>query len=125
MNFIIYGSVKEQFDGFYFMKGIGNVINPHDIIYGEASKAVAKSVSDVKVMEIDLKVIMDLIKNNAGFRKQWYKSVFQYALKMCSGARHIEKQFSEKQLRRFIEGSQVVELKDKQILKLEDGGYVF
>lgn len=31
--FIISGSVKEQFDNFYFMKGIGNVINPHDFIY--------------------------------------------------------------------------------------------
>lgn len=102
--------MKESFDDFYFMKGIGNVINPHDIIYGETSKGTVKSVSDVKVMEIDVKVILDLIKKYPDFRKQWYKSVFQYALKMCRGARNIEKQFSDKQLRRFIEGSQVVML---------------
>lgn len=34
------------------MKGIGNVINPYDFVYKEPSKAVVKSITDVKVMEI-------------------------------------------------------------------------
>lgn len=55
--FIISGSVKEQFDNFSFTKSIGSVINPHDYIYQENSKANIKTITDTKLMQIEGKAI--------------------------------------------------------------------
>jgi hypothetical protein len=55
--FIVTGSVKEQFPGFYLMKSIGSVVNPHDFIYHEPSKATIKTVASTKAMQIQSKLI--------------------------------------------------------------------
>lgn len=50
--FIISGTVREDFDKFYFMKGIGNMLNPYDFIYREESKAIIKTMTETKLMQI-------------------------------------------------------------------------
>ena len=90
MFLVVSGSVKEQFDGFYMMKGIGNMINPHDIIYKEVSKATAKAFTDVKVMEINMDTIFQLLKSYPQFRKKWFKTVFPYCIKMTNAADFLE-----------------------------------
>lgn len=123
--FVIIGSVKEEFDGFYFVRGLGNVLNPHDFIYGEASRANVKTTSNTKVMQIQDKIIRDLLDKYPDFRRKWMKNVFPYALKIGGGQRYVEKDFTDRELRRFIEASAVVIIKPKENLIMEHGGYIF
>ena len=123
--FVISGSVKEQFDNFYFMRGIGNVINPYDFFYSESSKASAKSSSQTKVMQIQDKVIFELLDKYPDFKKNWLKSVFPYCLKLGRGQEILSKDLTERQLRRFIENATVALLKPSDMLVLEFGGYIF
>lgn len=80
------GSVKEQFEGYYIMKGLGNMINPHDIMYREPSRATVKAFTDVKVMEISTETIFQLFKSYPQFKKKWFKTVFLYCIKMTKAA---------------------------------------
>ncbi len=50
--FVISGTIKEQFDNFYYMRGIGNMLNPYDFLYKEESKCVIKTMTDTKLMQI-------------------------------------------------------------------------
>lgn len=103
MYFIISGSVREQFTKFYLMKGIGNVINSHDLFYQEPSRAAIKTVTETKVMQIKDKMIYELMEKYPDFKKKWLKSVFPYALKLDDRAEEfLQKDFTERQLRRFI-----------------------
>jgi hypothetical protein len=40
------------------MKSIGSVVNPHDFIYQEPSRAIVKTMTDTKVMQIESKIIL-------------------------------------------------------------------
>lgn len=47
---VVSGSVKEQYDDFYFIRGLGNILNPYDFTYSEASKCTIKAKTQVKIM---------------------------------------------------------------------------
>lgn len=72
------------------MKGIGNMLNPYDFIYKEESKATIKTVTDTKVMQIQDKLIDELLAKYPEFKKKWLKSVFPYSLKLGKGLTILE-----------------------------------
>ena len=122
--FIIYGSVREQFSDFYFMRAIGNVVNPYDFIYQEGSQANVRSVTETKVMQIQDKIIYELLDKYPDFRKRWFKTIIPYSFKLGRGQELVQKDFTERQMRRFIEASSVILMKNGEIALLEHGGYV-
>ena len=110
--FIITGSIREQFEDFYYMRGIGNVVNPYDFIYQEPSRANVRSTTDTKVMQIQDKVIYELLDKYPDFRKKWFKTIIPYSFKLGKGHELVQKSLTDKQMRRFIEASVVLILKD-------------
>ena len=123
--FIISGSVKEQFEEFYLMRGIGNMLNSHDFIYKEESKAMIKTLTETKVIQIQDKVIDDLLERFPEFRKRWFKSVFPYSLKLGRGHNFFEESFTSRELRRFIESSSVAFLTPGEVMSIDHGAYIF
>jgi len=109
------GTVKEQFDDFYLIRGIGNVLNPYDFTYSEPSKCTIKASTTTKVMEVKAEVIRDLLKTRIDFRKKWYKSIFMYSVRHKKSLEFLENNFSEKEMRRFIDASEVKVLRDGDI----------
>lgn len=82
-------------------------------------------MTDTKVMQIEGKAIMDLLNQYPEFKKRWFKRVFPYSIKLTKASEFIDKEFSDKQQRRFIEGSVIVFLTAGQMLNIEFGAYVF
>ena len=99
------GSVKEQFNDFYLIRGIGNVLNPYDFTYGEKSKCTIKTSSVTKVMELKPEVIRDLLKTKPEFKKRWCKSIFMYSVRHKKSLEFLGNNFSEKEIRRFVYAS--------------------
>ena len=58
VHVIVSGSVKEQYDDFYFIRGLGNIINPYDFTYGETSKCTIKAKTKTKIMEVKAEIIL-------------------------------------------------------------------
>ena len=94
-------------------------------ICSHSSKASAKASSQTKVMQIQDKVIFELLDKYPDFKKNWLKSVFPYCLKLGRGQEILSKDLTERQLRRFIENATVALLKPSDMLVLEFGGYIF
>ena len=107
------------------MRGIGNAVNPYDFIYQEPSLANVRSVSETKVMQIQDKVIYELFNKYPEFKKTWFKTIIPYSLKLGRGHELIQKTFNtDREMRRFIEASIVLILKNGESADLEHGGYV-
>ena len=61
------------------------MLNPYDFIYDEPSKCVSRAMAETKVMQIDSKVIKDMLVKYPEFKKKWYKSIFVYCLRLGRG----------------------------------------
>ena len=102
------------------------MLNPHDFIYQETSKCVIRAQTPTTVLQFQAKFIIELLDKHPDFRKKWLKSIFIYSLRLGKGLEFLEKAFTtEKELRRFIEGSEVKFLQPSEMLPLENGGYIF
>jgi CRP-like cAMP-binding protein len=55
---VVSGSVKEQYDDFYFIRGLGNILNPYDFTYNEPSKSTIKAKTHTKIMEVQGEIIL-------------------------------------------------------------------
>jgi hypothetical protein len=122
---IIAGSVKEDYEDFFFIRGIGNIINPYDFTYGEKSKAVIRAKTSTKIMEVQADIILELLKTEPEFKKKWYKSIFMYSVHHKRSLEFLHKNFSEKQLRRFVEGADVKLMNSGDVEHVQYGGYLF
>ena len=78
---VVSGCVKEQYDDFYFMRGLGNILNPYDFTYNEPSKCTIKAKTSTKIMEVKGEIILELLKSEPDFKKKWYKSIFIYSVR--------------------------------------------
>lgn len=82
---VVSGSVKEQYDDFYFIRGLGNILNPYDFTYNEPSKCTIKAKTHTKIMEVKGEIILELLKSEPEFKKKWYKSIFIYSVRHKKG----------------------------------------
>jgi hypothetical protein len=46
-----------------------------------------------------------MMKNHIEFKKRWYKSLFIYSINLGKNMEFLEKNFTEKEMRRFIEAA--------------------
>lgn len=60
---VVFGSVKEQYDDFYFIRGLGNILNPYDFTYNESSKCTIHAKTKTKIMEVKPEIILELLES--------------------------------------------------------------
>ena len=123
--FVLSGSIQEDYDDYYFRKGVGTVLNPYDFFYEEPSKATVYSVTQSVVLQIRNEEIFKLFNRYPQFKERWMKTIFPYCLKIYGSSDFYHMDFTQRQLRRFIETSHVIFIRKDQSVKLGNGGYVF
>ena len=92
---IVSGSVREDFENFYLIRGIGNVLDPYDFTYQEPSKCLAKASTDIRTIQMPMDLVHELLDKYPAFKKKWYKSIFPYSLRLERGLDYIENSFSD------------------------------
>ncbi len=58
VSVIVSGAVKEVYEGWSLVRGLGNVVNQYDFHYRQRSKCVAKAMTETKIMEIKADVML-------------------------------------------------------------------
>ena len=123
--FILSGSLKENFDNFYFRKGIGSVLNPNDLFYQQPSQASIEAVTPIKALKVPKEKIFELLSKYPEFKKKWIKSMFPYAVNMSKLNEIPFQSYTQRQLRVFMEMAKVEFIVPGRTLDLKHGGYVF
>ena len=76
-------------------------------------------------MKVECEIILELMKVCPEFRKKWYKSIFIYSVRHNKSLEFMQENFTERELRRFVEAADVRLLSCGDEETLEFGGYVF
>lgn len=100
-------------------------MNPYDFTYGDPSKCTIKTNTPAKIIEIKGEIIAELLEKEPEFKLKWFKSIFLYSVRHKKSMEHLEKQFTEKELRRFVEFSEMKIMKQGDVDLLPNGGYLF